>query len=292
MKNFSFLALSVGLLLVSSCKEKGPNIDFGGNAKATDTTYTATVETASAKKVLVEEFTGASCTNCPAAAKSLENLMALPENIDRIVVISMHIDKPSQIFKPNEKSKYDFRTQKGTDLCNLIYPGLGNIPIAGIDRVPDNGNTLIDKPKWASIIDTRKAKASPANIHIESSFDAASKTATVKVKIAYTSPISAKQYLTVAIMEDSIVDAQEFPSLEIDTAYVFRHTLRDYLTPVAGSEILSNFATKEAGRVYERTFVYKVNDAWKPDHCEFVAILHNNTGTDKEVLQAEEKMLK
>lgn len=292
MKNLSLLVLAGCLFVMNSCKEKGPKIDFGGTAKAVDTTYVATVEAAAAKKVLVEEFTGASCTNCPAATKALEGIVALPENIGKVIVIAMHINNPSAIFGPTPISKYDFRTQKGTDLCNLVYPGIGSIPIAGIDRTPYNGNTLIDRPKWATVIDARKAMASPANISMETSYDAATKTATVKVKVAYTTAVSAKQYLTLAVTEDSIIDAQEFPSLDIDTAYVFKHTLRDYLTPLSGSEILTNLTTKEAGRVYVRTFSFVVNSAWKPEHCEYVAILHNNTGSDKDVLQVEEKKLK
>ena len=72
MKKLPLLALSAAAMFwLSACEEKGPLINFEDGPVASDTTYVAAPETPQTKKLLVEEFTGASCTNCPAAAEKL-----------------------------------------------------------------------------------------------------------------------------------------------------------------------------------------------------------------------------
>src|SRR5690606_41258473 len=68
--------LSFGILILgvlSSCKEKGRAIDFS-KITASDTTYVTTPETTSLRKVLIEEYTGVQCTNCPAGVGLLKSL--------------------------------------------------------------------------------------------------------------------------------------------------------------------------------------------------------------------------
>lgn len=285
MRNILFATGALGLIFLGSCKEKGPIINFGNNQKAVDTTYVAAVETASPKNVLVEEFTGATCTNCPAARTLLGQIES--QNSGRVISMELH-PKEHPLGKPVSGAAYDFRNQSVSDALNLYFGGgLGSIPIAGIDRLPVAGQTLIEKANWSSTITSRLAVSSPANMTINSSYDAATKNATVKVRIAYTSSVNVPQYLSVAVLEDSLIDKQEYVGY-VDDAYVFMHVQRGYITPVSGIQFLSNMSTIEAGRVYERTFTYKVDDAWKPEHCKLVAILHHNTGTDKEVVTAVE----
>ncbi|MBS1773224.1 MAG: Omp28-related outer membrane protein [Bacteroidetes bacterium] len=296
MKRIGLFAGTIAVLALGSCKEKGPLINFG-NTTASDTTYLAAVETAKPRNVLVEEFTGADCTNCPAAAVTIENIAAQPDKIGRINVISMHIKKNGVIFGPViGKSKYVFQTDKGTQLADLVYPGIGSIPVAGIDRVSKGGSTILDKSDWASIINSQLALASNANMNVTSSYDPGTKTATIVVTVAYTKAVTAKQFLTVAITQDSMIDWQAKPGEE-DSVYEFSHTLRDVLTGVGGDEILSKYATKEAGRVYMRTFKYTLGSIpkWpdgKPENFHIIAILNNNDGSDKTVQQSVQTALK
>ena len=64
--------------------------------------------------------------------------------------------------------------------------------------------------------------------------------------------------------------------------------MRKLFTPASGTEILSTIATKEPGRVYEGSFKYTIDPAWKPENCRIVVWIHNNDANTKEVLQAEE----
>jgi hypothetical protein len=114
--------------------------------------------------------------------------------------------------------------------------------------------------------------------------------------VAYTANVAKGQLLNVAVIENEVIDAQEV-GLSEEQNYHHQHVLRDILTAPTGTAILSGKAIKEAGQVYERTFVYDLaaadpNNYWNPDNCRVVAYVSNNEGSDKEVIQAAEAHLK
>ncbi|OSZ79330.1 hypothetical protein CAP35_14045 [Chitinophagaceae bacterium IBVUCB1] len=273
--------------LFASCKEKDILINGSGSVISTnDTTYVGSVETAQPKKILIEEFTGAACIGCPAARdllKAIDNKYP-----DRLVKIELHPYGNPNGGPVSHLGKYDFRTQSVTDILNTYFGGaLVGIPVAGIDRLPYSGSRSIDKEYWSGYIDERIKVASVANMMLTNSYDAGKGEGNVKVKIAYTKEARTKQFISVAIIENNIVDAQKYPSY-IDTFYNFKHILRKLVTPASGMEILATIPTKEAGRVFIGNIKYNIDAAWKAENCQLVVFLHNNFGEDKEVLQVDE----
>lgn len=112
--------------------------------------------------------------------------------------------------------------------------------------------------------------------------------------IAYTSTVTKPQNLTVALVENNVVDAQEDNGTPggFNQNYIHQHVLRDILTAPTGTAILSDKPTKQPGLVYERSFVYNVNADWNPDNCEVIAFVSNDNGADKEVVQGARVGLK
>jgi Outer membrane protein Omp28. len=287
-----WLALcAAGIVLLSACEEKPPIIDMGGGggaAQAKDTAYMATVEAAQAKNVVVEEFTGATCPNCPAARDVLQAVV--DANPGRVFPIEMHINNFLQS-RPAHGSKYDLRTEDGTNISANVYSTISVMPSAGVDRITIGTERLLNTGKWAATIASQLTKATPVNLTIESSYDEATKVAAIKVKASYTTLVAAKQYMTIALIEDDIVDIQEYPD-RYDDNYNFKHTLRDIITAVNGDEFLADKASKEPGQVYERTILYNVSENYNPAKCKVVAYVHYNDASSKEVLQSAEVDLK
>jgi hypothetical protein len=288
MKKGLLYASFACVLGLGACEEKGPAINFGGGPVAVDTTYVATVEPAQLRNVVVEEFTGASCPPCPPAREKLNTIAA--QNPGRVFPIEMHINNYPQS-RPAEGHKYDFRTTDGTDIGKTIYQGVRSMPSAGVARKPVSGQLLLDDTQWAGAVSEALKGATPVNLDVTSTYDATARVATIKVRVRYTTAVNAKQYLTLSILEDNIVDVQEYAD-HYDDNYTFHHTLRDIVTPITGEEILADIANKEPGRVYERTFVYNVDATWNADNCMAVAYVHNSDATSKEILQAAEVKIK
>jgi hypothetical protein len=291
MKN-NLLPIVGAVLLFASCKETAPPIDFG--PKASDTSYTATPETPQQRMVVIEEFTGVTCPNCPAGHTVLKAIE--DANAGRIVSIGIQafgVNQAKPAEGPEAVTRHDNRTQAGTDVGNNIFGGISAIPVAGIDRSLFNGGLLVDRNNWTGTVNNRLAMATPANVSITSTYNTSTRQAVIKVHVAYTSAVAKAQNLTVALTESNIVDAQEgVQPTGWDQDYVHKYVLRDILTAPTGSAILTNQSVKQPGQVYERIFVYDVNAAWNADTCEIVAFVSNNQGADKEIVQGAEAHLK
>jgi hypothetical protein len=290
MKNIYLLLGAAAVISFSACKEKGPAINFGTTPVAKDTTYVSSkIEAPDKKMVVVEELTGASCVPCVPARELLAGVA--DAHPGQIAVMEMHIFSNSTLTVPAEPyNKYDFRTEDATQIQDNYYRDMVGIPVAGIDRVPVNNVYALLYTGWAGAIDNRLKETPPVNVKIKSTYDASAKRATITVTASYTKAVSKKQFLSVAILEKDIVDAQKTPQGLIKE-YTFKHTFRDMVTSNMGDEFLAGQTTKDAGRVYERTFIYDVNENWKPEKCMVVAYVHNGEGDDKEVLQAAETEL-
>ena len=239
--------------------------------------------------MLVEEFTGASCSPCPNARELLNS--AVSSNPDKIIPIEIHLFDFKQS-EPKSGAKYDFRTTDGTEISRTVFGLVAAMPTAGVNRTPFNNNILLFPGAWSAAMDAQINTVPQANVRVISSYDESSKTATIKVTVAYLQAVARDQFLTVAVLEDGLVDKQDMPDGTTKEDYVFKHTLRDIITDYQGDRFLADIFSKEPGRVYERTFIYQVDGSWNPDHCEIVAFVHNNQSDSKEVLQAAKTAMK
>lgn len=289
MKKLLLPALA-GMMALVSCQEKAPRINLT-EREVTDTSYMAAVETPQTHKILVEEFTGASCANCPAAHELLKSLKE--QYPDRLIAIAMHINNFPQS-NPLPGSMYDFRTIEGTDVAQSIYGGVNSMPTAGIDRVLPAGSDriLMDSRKWAIMISDQLAVTTPVNIDVTSSYDAAEGMATIQVKLAYTEDVATNQNLSVVILHDKLVDKQEYTDHEVE-GYDFNSIFRDMVTPLYGNPILPD-TVKKAGLVCIRTYKYEVKPdvIWVPENCRVVAFVNSDpTEGTKRVFQAGDAKL-
>lgn len=293
MKKILRLGVLACILALQSCEEKDVVIDMGASVFK-DTTYVAAIETAQPRNILIEEFTGASCTNCPAGHDVVNSIIS--GNPGRIVALAYHTYNAGNIFKPvnktnGEKSAFDFRDSAATLISSSIFGGLTSIPTAGIDRIPVGSTLQIGRNQWSSTVSSRLSVTAPANMYIKSTYNSSSNVVNLNVKVAYTSTVSKKNALTIGVIENNIVDAQEFAD-HVDMNYVHKHIFRKCLTQYYGKAILDSLSTKQPGRVYEYNYQFSPSAAWKLENCSIVAFLSTNEATDKEVLQALEVKLK
>lgn len=286
MKFAFFIPLSVIVLFSACTKEIGPAIDFS-KVQAKDTFYMAPVENAQLKNVLIEEFTGVKCPNCPDG----HNIVATIQNANpsRVIAIGYYPFGQAQTEPLKDLTKADFRIADATELSTLLG-GIQFLPIAAVDRKMFGGAILTARTLWSSNVQARLAVATPINMQLSVSYDDASREAIIKTTLKYTSALSTKHNISLAIYENNLVDAQEYPTY-IDSSYTFKHVLRDVITPVGGASVLDSLTTKAAGLVFEKTIWYTMPAKWNPSNCKIVAFVHDAAAT-KEVYQVIEKSVK
>ena len=290
------LLFTISLFIFTSCEEEvPPGLNLTPERSVFDTTYiTNTIPVAQTTNVLIEDFTGVKCPNCPRAQTVAKNLMIA--NPNRVYVMAIHPGKgllstltsPFKTPGDDHDSKYDSRTAEGADLLTLLG-GTSQLPIGSINRTIFSGETsiLINDPKWTSKTNEKLISSSIVNIDTFSNkgvYFADANKIRVNVKITYTTNATDSQFVSIAIIEDKLIDYQESGSVVLDN-YEHNHVFRKMITPTTGSQLK---ATIVAGRVFETTYEYELTptETWNKKNLKVVVFVHNGTnGANKFVVQ-------
>ncbi|HMU68488.1 MAG TPA: Omp28-related outer membrane protein [Chitinophagales bacterium] len=273
------LMLSVALLpfAFSSCDEVGPTIDL------TDTEYetgVGTPETPQNKVVLIEDFTGAACPNCPDAHIAISDaISAHPGRVTAIAEYNYFAD-PLYI-------EQNLTTTESYQLDDYMGPVVG-WPASFIDRTDFEADGYIPEvpANIASYVNDQLALSSPCNIEITPTFDAATRNLHVLVKVAYTSDVTNVNHLSVALVESGIIAAQIDDNVggEVED-YVHNHVLRKFLSFYLGEALPEE---NVAGRWYTFEYDYTLPDTWNADNMAVIGFVHNFETENKTVIQAAE----
>ena len=226
--------------------------------------------------VLVEEFTGVQCVNCPQGHVVTAQL--LDDHPDNVAVIAMH----NYFAGPFSFSHEDYEISEATTIDDFLGPAVG-WPAASIDRFDwgGNGEIVYGTGEWVTNVNNRLSVTPPVNVYLESDFNDNSREMIVTVTLKFNQDVPTDVRFSLSVTESGIVDAQQTPS-GIDTFYVHEHVLRDMISPATGFPI--NVSTPE-GRVIIKQFSFEVPEHWDEDHCEVVGFVHRDDGL-KTVLQA------
>jgi Outer membrane protein Omp28 len=264
----NILKITLFALIFSACKEKPLEIP---------------ASTVGKRKVLVEEATGVNCPNCPDGTADLAGLSQIYG--ENLVVVAIHGGDRQGFNKKLASSKYDFNT----DNAEALVAQIGNIsayPTAAINRQVVNGNQdIYNNRPWKPAIETEAKEDFGLLMRIENSYDKQTRKLTSEVTLLPENTLLGELRITVYIVEDSIVDAQNAYGV-IKTDYIHRHIFREILTDIGGSPIGSGLT---AGSTFTKEFFYTLPTDFDAKHCEVVAFVHHSGSPDKEVLQVEKK---
>lgn len=280
--------ISMLMLLTVGCSEKGVLLTAPSGPLPVDSVYTANIESVQPKNILIEEFTGVSCPPCPSGHAIVKSLRA--QYPDRIIVIANHIFNFPQAAPVKDLSRQDFRTEDATEIGKM-FGGIGFMPAGVVDRIKVANEYVLTSTSWANAVTSQIQKTALINLYVSSSFDAAKNKALVTVKLAYANPVSEKHALTLALIENNIIDAQKNQQV-IDSFYEHNYVLRDVITGIGGSLILDSMQTKQAGLVVQRVFEVPILSAWKTENCKIVAFVHSKEAEEMDVYQTAETQVK
>lgn len=265
MKNY--LAFTLLLLLLNSCDDRSAVIP---PLRPPET---------GARKVVIEEFTGVRCVNCPDGSAEIENLKALYG--DNLIAVSIHAGSFAKPY-PNQD---EYAIQQGRDILSFLGDPVG-YPAAVVNRkvFPDNGGDIqTGKNQWAGYLSAESQINPSINVNLSKVYDAATRKLEVAVSLAPIKDITGSTALSVMITENNIVGKQLTPTGLVDN-YKHKHMLRAMLTNYGGDPITESLTV---GQLITKNFVYTLPANFVAENCEIVAFV-SRVGTNKEILQADE----
>ena len=243
----------------------------------TDTTINNNV-----KRVLIEEFTGHLCQNCPEASHIAENLQQLYPG--KITIIAIHSGNFANLVSPNYMT--DFRTEEG-NILNTSF-GVNTYPSGMVDRVKLLGSQLISPNEWGSIVNDRLSEQLTVNISITTQYNELNRNFNCTIKTDILSPFDSPLMLVALFTEDSIIDYQKnnnplYGSTPDIPDYVHNHVLRGSITNIWGDTICANCLANDS---YEKTYNYTLSNEWDEDNVNIVVYCYDaETQEIKQVIE-------
>ncbi len=239
------------------------------------------------KKILVEDYTGFKCGNCPEAHELLQGL--INNYCDHIVAVSLHV---GYFARPSVSPPYniDFRTEAGEEYNEYFGAEAAGLPVGMVDRTEFNGSRLLNPNAWADAIVSELEKPLLLDVEVHNTYNDTSRKVNIKVDVAALQDLTANLYLSVWVTEDSIIAPQkDYRRNPPDILnYVHRHVFRGAVNSTWGDQIVNG--TLEKGSVLSFSFSTVLDTAWNADHCHIVAFVYKYD--DKSVLQADEEKVK
>ncbi len=273
----AFLSVLI-IISLSSCDQIKPPYEQT-NTQPIDTTT---------KNVLLEEYTGFRCGNCPPAAVVAHQIKEKYGN--KVVVVAIHT---GQLAMPTPQHKYDFRTEIGKALDDYYKIGseIGT-PNGLVDRVPYNGNLVLGYSSWeAAVIARMQEKAKMTIEFLNANYNTPQNSISTELKIKFIDKCLTNYNLAVYIVEDSVVNYQtDYFSTPNDIPdYVHNNVLRGALTDAWGAQISDIELSSGTEITKDFNYLVAANTDWRMNWVRLVAIITN--AETKEVLQVGEKYL-
>ena len=213
--------------------------------------------------VLLEDFTGQRCVNCPKATEVIEQLQETYG--DNIVAVGIH---GGPLAYAGNTKIVGLKTATGDEYYshwNLEYQPVGLV----------NRHGPVNYPEWAAAVKEELSK--PAPLRMNGSAFIEDNSIMVQIQAEGTDgTVTGK--LQVWLLEDGIQTLQLMPDGTANQEYIHNHVFRTAVNGTWGEDI----SVKE-GETVERTFTQALEPTWNKERLSIVAFVYNDGGVQQAV---------
>lgn len=235
----------------------------GCNDISTDDRYTATDAVEPRRAVLIEDFTGQNCVNCPKAHTTIEKLAQ--QYGDAVIAVSIHA---GGFGIPADNKRYTGLMQPEGDTYNDMW-GINEWPKGVVNRT--SGATNHDE--WPGLVKAELERTSPLSLAAEAATDGEN----IDIEIKFQPDADIDGMLQVWITEDGIVARQEDIDLGRITDYVHNHVYRASVNGVGGQSVKLR-AHFHDGLALSCPVRKTATETWNADNLSVVAFVYDASG--------------
>ena len=281
MKKFILIIIAFGF--IHSCSEVLPvrNIQVA----LVDTTFQKSTTSARQDRiVMVEEFTGASCVNCPAGHATLKAIESA--NVNRVISYGLHF---GPLAEPVHSDGPKFIIPEADQISTFF--GVSAMPNALIDRIKPSGTYVFGRTAWSTTVNNRLSVPAKANIKTSVAFNQSLNKYVLSLEIELLDEISDNLSYTIALVENNIV-APQLSGSNIIENYNHAMVARKFITSALGNSLPkpSGITSYLPGRTYKKEIPLDLDSKWKIENLHIISFVANEAS--REILQANEVHLK
>lgn len=231
------------------------------------------------RTVLLEEFTGVRCVNCPRAAAEAHKLQEFFG--DNLIVVGLYPKTPLGLTNP-APGDMDLRTDAAE-----AYAREYNVEAFPKGMV--NRKSVLEMETWGgAVAEVISEGENYASMTMSAILDKEEMQVIVSGKFENEYKSSGVIHVIVMVLEDSILTRQTGAPDPSTASYAQNHVLRKTLSDVWGDRVAS--ASPVAGTEFSATYTTTLDPLWKEDKVSVVAALVD--AGSKEVIQAVKVSLK
>ncbi|MDR1591827.1 MAG: Omp28 family outer membrane lipoprotein [Prevotellaceae bacterium] len=229
------------------------------------------------KTVLLEDFTGWRCTNCPDAATVARELQTFYGH--RVVVVSLH-PEGSYWTEPVGKA-LDLRSEAATAYYNFFGKPEA-FPTGLVDRVAFAGKHLLDYNTWIRYTKERIVQKQPLEISLTCAADTSTRQLTIEAEITATDVWNKGDVSYLLWLTESHIIGAQYVGGTARLDYEHNHVLRDAINGIWGESVVA----PAIGDKLNKNNTYAVPPKFVIGNCQVVGILYLTE--TKEIINAFE----
>jgi hypothetical protein len=217
------------------------------------------------RAVLLEEFTGQYCRNCPDAHQIISQLKE--QYGDSFIPVSIHAGPTANAIPADQSvslTNQGLKQDEGDTYADMW--GITSYPQGVFNRT----SGVLSRDKWAAQIVTELQKEAPLNINVSTRYDSASNKVLVSTELIPVENINAN--LQLWLVESDIVSMQQ-NGAKMDRKYVHNHVFRTSINSTQGQPVA---LTANIYGEYEAEV--EIKELWVPANLSVVAFVYNSTG--------------
>ena len=229
-------------------------------------------EVAATKNVLVEDFTGQRCVNCPDATATIAELQERISNrygAGHVVAVAIH----GGSMAISDEYPMGLATAEGDAMHTAL--GIDAWPAGVVDR----RGGVCRYSEWTSRVVSRMTVIPAVEIACEATTDGTQINVTVFVSLSASANPSLERRLTVWLTESGITALQFMPDGSRNASYVHNHVFRASMTETEGRMLtISSVGGTEVVKLS-----LPVKDAWNVANMAAVAFVTDEAGVEQVV---------
>ncbi len=234
------------------------------------------------QKVLIEDYTGHTCGNCPKAAAKAEALMS--QYGDTVVMLGVHVGYYAEPSLPTYPA--DYRTPAGTDWDNFFGVSSSGLPKGMISRVNYPASNILSYTQWSSAILPLIHVPVKATLKVFTDYDTTHRILNVKNTAIFNSSFGNDLYICNVVAEDSIVGKQKDYSQSPDEVdnYTFHYMLRGAINGSWGN-VLKSAPINVNDSTTKNFNGFSVSGSFNDKRLYVISFVYDNS--TKQVIQCE-----
>jgi len=219
-----------------------------------------------ARSVLIEDFTGQRCVNCPNAADEIHTLQQ-EYGEDAVIAVGIH-GGPMAVYPNPERGIVGLATETGDEYNN--YWKVEQWPMGMVNR-----QGVTNYSAWKGQVREELQKEAPVNLIGTFESAPSSREASIHLSVIGTKGNTSGK-LQVWIVEDNIAAIQLMPDGSAKQDYVHQHVFRTAVNGTWGEDI-----SVAEGSARDVEYTLTLADEWVKENLSVVAFIYNDQGVQQ-----------